>query len=98
MDEVSALCTDFVVNLAIQEFESAFASFDFQTLEGLRDNMQPESVYALRQALRLQVCVCMCVCVYACVCVFVYIYVCVCIYIYIHTHTHIHTYVHTRRS
>lgn len=54
-DEQSALGADFVINLAIHEFEPAFATFDFQTLEGLHESLGADAILALRHALRVQI-------------------------------------------
>lgn len=54
-DELSALGADFIINLAMQEFEPAFATFDFQTLEGLHESMGADAILALRHSLRVQI-------------------------------------------
>lgn len=54
-EETSALGADFVVTLAIQEFDPAFATFDFQTLEGMQESLGPDAMMGLRHSLRIQV-------------------------------------------
>ena len=45
---------DFVTRLAIAEFDVPMAVFDFQTLEGLKQALEDESLFSVRQALVAQ--------------------------------------------
>ena len=53
--ELSSMGADFVTRLAIAEFDVPMAVFDFQTLEGLKQALEDESLFSLRQALVAQV-------------------------------------------
>uniref|UniRef100_A0A7S4NV28 Uncharacterized protein n=1 Tax=Guillardia theta TaxID=55529 RepID=A0A7S4NV28_GUITH len=53
-DEVSSMGADSVTHLAIAEFDTSLAMFDFQTYDGIKEILNLGGVFALRQALRFQ--------------------------------------------
>jgi len=53
-DEVSSMGADSVTHLAIAEFDTSLAMFDFQTYEGIKEILNLGGVFSLRQALRFQ--------------------------------------------